>query len=182
MPVTVKEPKIQVKQLSMESTGTGPTLDELQALTMKQRAWILEYLRNGFNAIGAARVAGYRPESALPRMSNELKNHPKLVPIIRRAIKPQLDDHIRIMNELREYAYSRPKDPITQKHKLKGIELMAKVTRLIDDSPKTAIQINQGHSPLELPESELIALATQTPVIEAEEQHEEIEDTSTPAM
>ena len=106
-------------------------------LTTKQQKFVAAYLRSG-NGVEAAREAGYKGNAnVLAVVSSENLRKPN----IQKALERQLDSaditEEVISLEVAKMAFSNASDPVKNDHKLKALQLLAKIKGMTKNVQQT---------------------------------------------
>jgi len=109
-------------------------------ITLKQQRFMTAYLKS-VNGAQVAREAGYKGSpQTLAQVAHENLNKPDIKQALSGPLQSESNLQERIMQEVRTLALQPVSDEPTVAHKLRALELMAKVLGMYDDAPK--VQIN----------------------------------------
>ena len=108
-------------------------------LTPKQVKFVSEYLRLG-NGVEAARAAGYKGNAnTLAVVSAENLRKPNIQSALAKHLDAKNVTEERIGNEIAKVAFSEASDPLRNDHKLKALQLLAKIKGMTTDVKQTNV-------------------------------------------
>lgn len=111
-------------------------------LTLKQQRFVNAYLRTG-NGRQAAQDAGYSGSPhTLEQIASENLRKPEVTTAIAAAFKPEEDLKERVVTEIKTLAFAPTDEPLGQSHKLKALEMLAKVMSMFKENPEVNVEVN----------------------------------------
>jgi|SaaInlStandDraft_2_1057019.scaffolds.fasta_scaffold316298_1 hypothetical protein len=108
-------------------------------LTPKQLKFVSEYLRLG-NGVEAARAAGYKGNAnTLAVVSAENLRKPNIQSALVKHVDSTGVTEKHISNEIAKVAFSEASDPLRNDHKLKALQLLAKIKGMTTNVKQTNV-------------------------------------------
>lgn len=112
-------------------------------ISIKQRRFINEYLTNGGNGTLAAEKAGYKGSAdALAVQSSRLLRNAKVQEALAKPLEAEGNVQEQLVRELRFVAFAPVKGDVGIAAKLRAVELLAKITGLLDESTRQSVHVS----------------------------------------
>lgn len=111
-------------------------------ITIKQKRFVNEYLRNGGNGTQAARSAGYSgDDNALAVQSNRLLRNAKVVDALSKYTEgTNLKE--RTLKAVQDMALEDTGEPVSNVQKLRALEMLCKIIGLYEEGTRPSVQVN----------------------------------------